>query len=126
MSDVLQYSCMVNIFPDLLAFSLLAPFIIRLFIGFYFITWGWSAMRQNDIEQQGGKRLKQGLGFIGFASGLFVLAGAFTQVAVLVLLGLLVYLLKTSRNRLSYILLFGMALSLLLSGAGIFAFDLPL
>tara|TARA_Y100000031_G_C7858068_1_gene220636 strand:- start:141 stop:494 length:354 start_codon:yes stop_codon:yes gene_type:complete len=117
---------MVNIFPDLLAFSLLAPFIIRLFIGFYFITWGWSAMRQNDIEQQGGKRLKQGLGFIGFASGLFVLAGAFTQVAVLVLLGLLVYLLKTSRNRLSYILLFGMALSLLLSGAGIFAFDLPL
>ncbi len=83
-------------------------------------------MRQNDIEQQGGKRLKQGLGFIGFASGLFVLAGAFTQVAVLVLLGLLVYLLKTSRNRLSYILLFGMALSLLLSGAGIFAFDLPL
>jgi len=71
-------------------------------------------------------RLKQGLGFIGLASGLFVLAGAFTQVAVLVLLGLLIYLLKTSHNRLPYILLLGMALSLLLSGAGIFAFDLPL
>jgi len=117
---------MVNIFPDLLTFSLLAPFIIRLFLGFYFIVWGWRTVQHKDTEQQPGARLKQALGFIGLTGGLFVLAGVFVQVAVLVLLGLLAYLLKTSRNHLPYILLLGMALSLLFSGAGFLAFDLPL
>jgi len=83
-------------------------------------------MKKKEIDAGSKTHLKQALGFIGLAGGLFVVAGAFTQIAVLVLTGLLAYLLKTSRNRLPYILLFGMALSLLLSGAGLFAFDLPL
>ena len=116
---------MVTIFPDLLIFSLLAPFIIRLFLGFYFIVWGWSSIRKKD-DAQSNTRLKQVLGLVGLVGGLFVLVGAFTQIAALVLLGLLAYLIKTSRNRLPYILLLGMALSLLLSGAGLLAFDLPL
>ncbi len=120
---------MVNIFPDLLTFGLLAPFIIRLLLGAYFVIWGWNTAREKNAElgERGIAGLpKKIIGAIGLIAGLCTIVGFGTQIAATVLAALSAYFGRQSNNRLSFILLFGMALSLLFSGAGFLAFDLPL
>lgn len=125
-------------FPDLLTFGLFAPFIIRLFLGVYFILWGWSAIRNREEDEKetthapDSSRMKKIVGFIGILAGLFVVFGFLTQIGALALGILSLYLSRPTisalgeKNRALYIILFSMALSLLFSGAGFFAFDLPL
>ena len=115
---------MVNVFPDLLTFGLLAPTIIRLFLGAYFVVWGLSALRKtNAIESTVGKKIIGGLGIV---AGISVVIGFETQIGALMLAAFSLYFGKHATDRLPYILLFGMAVSLLFSGAGFLAFDLPL
>ncbi len=115
---------MVNIFPDLLTFGLLAPFIIRIFLGVYFILWGWSIVRKTEIGVS--MFPKKIIGVVGIIAGMLVALGLFTQIGALVLSALSLYFARHESNRLLYILLFGMATSLLFSGAGFLAFDFPL
>ncbi|MDP3725861.1 MAG: hypothetical protein Q8R36_01545 [bacterium] len=115
---------MVNIFPDLLTFGLFAPFIIRIFLGLYFIIWGWSIVRKTEIEVT--LFPKKIIGLVGIVAGTLVTLGLFTQIGALILSAFSLYFARHESNRLSYILLFGMALSLLFSGAGFLAFDFPL
>lgn len=134
---------MLNPFPDLLVYSLLAPFILRLVAGFIFVNLGVLAFK-NEKERwlssltvlripRPQLALKI-LGAIEIASGIMLLLGFYTQIAALVLT-LLTFgeayveykdptVLK--RNFVFYIMLLSIVLSLLLSGAGAFAIDLPL
>ena len=121
---------MVNIFPDLLTFSLLAPFIIRVFLGLYYLSSGFSLLKklhQRNHDVQARTQISNIVGWVSIIGSLLVLAGFYTQIGALVLTALSFYLMYTHpQNRALYLLLFAVSLSLLFSGAGFFAFDLPL
>lgn len=121
---------LLNIFPDLLTFSLIAPLLIRLAVGGYFLIHGWALLSwratppsryTQDVPQ------RYWLSLLSIAGAVLVLVGAWTQLGALVLSILsLIYLYGDNERRVRYILLLAMALSLLFSGAGFLAFDLPL
>ena len=116
---------MVSLFPDLFTFSLLAPFIIRVFLGLYFLLYAVRLFRNSPGVTHGIQK-GHALGVIAFLGAVSVLLGVFTQGGALALTLLSAYRAKKSENKVVYALLFGMALSLLFSGAGFLAFDLPL
>lgn len=134
---------MLNPFPDLLTYSLLSPFILRVVAGIIFADLGFLAFK-NEKERWAASlsALKvpspelavKILGGIEIAGGIMLILGFYTQIAALVL-GLLTFaevyteykepeVLK--RNIVFYIILLAIVVSLLFSGAGAFAFDLPL
>jgi len=113
---------MLNPFPDLLAFALLAPTLLRIVLGIIIIMKAREKTAISPFTQ-----LTRVVYFIG---GAFLIAGAFTQYsAILVSLALLYemfYLPTTKEKRTTLILLLTISLSLLFLGAGFVAFDLPL
>lgn len=134
---------MLNPFPDLLTYSLLAPFMLRVVVGLVFINLGvllfkgekerW-LVSLSTLNLPNPKFAVKILGAIEIMGGIMLIAGFYTQVATL-LLALLTFaevyveykdptILK--RNFVFYIMLLAILLSLLLSGAGAFAVDLPL
>ncbi|MBI2108978.1 MAG: hypothetical protein HYT93_02230 [Parcubacteria group bacterium] len=115
---------MISLFPDFLSFALIAPFIIRLCLGFYFLLYAIRLFK--NPPPVGSAHKGYILATIALLGSVFVLLGLFTQGAAIVLGLLSLYRMKRSQNKILYALLFGMALSLLFSGAGLFAFDLPL
>lgn len=134
---------MLNPFPDLLIYSMLAPFILRVVLGFIFVDLGllifkgekgrWLASLE-ALKIPNPQLTVKIIGGVEFLGGLLLLVGFYTQVVVLVLAVLtfaetyIEYkepaILK--RNLVFYVLLLAILLSLLLSGAGAFAVDLPL
>lgn len=133
---------MLNPFPELLVYGILAPFIIRLALGFallYLSVLHYRNKRQiAELLRPSIGRLAGGVGptvaVFEVASGVALVAGAWTQIAALLACVLMLkpLFLKSHLQGLSpyshgtYAILFMMALSLLLSGAGAFAFDIPL
>ena len=134
---------MLNPFPDLLTYGLLAPFILRVVAGFIFVNLG-ALVFKNEKERwlssltilkiPNPRIALKILGAIEIAGGVMLVLGLYTQIAALVL-GLLTFAeayteykdpLILKRNYVFYILLLSITLSLLLSGAGAFAIDLPL
>ncbi|MEK7642278.1 MAG: DoxX family protein [Patescibacteria group bacterium] len=134
---------MLNPFPELLAFSLLGPFILRLVAGIVFVNLG-----RLSLKEESGRWLisltalkiprpdiaTKILSILEIVGGLMLIVGLYTQISALVL-SILVFaeayieyrdpaLLK--RSLVFYLLLLSINLSLLLSGAGAFAIDLPL
>lgn len=134
---------MLNPFPDLLTYSLLGPLILRLITGLIFIDLGVLAFKNEKgrwlaslsaLKVPNPQLSLKILGTIEILGGIMLMAGFYTQVAALVL-GLLTFaesyieykspeILK--RNFVFYTLLFCILLSLLLTGAGAFAVDMPL
>jgi putative oxidoreductase len=134
---------MLNPFPELLAYGLFAPLILRAVLGFIFINLGYLKFgkeRRSWINFFSITLLKPAnfwvsfLGLIQIVGGLMLIAGFYTQIAALIfsvttLIELYVEVrepILLSRNFLFYLLLFAISLSLLLSGAGFLAIDLPL
>lgn len=137
---------MLNVFPDLLFLQLLAPFLIRVAVGAMFIWIGYSYIfrdREAIAAQLSTKWPKLGPFSIWFGgifemiTGMFLIVGFLTQIAAII--GMLIaidalfvkWLYKdldkvTKYSRMFYILILITSLSLLFSGAGAFAFDLPL
>lgn len=134
---------MLNPFPELLAYSMLAPFILRVILGFIFIDLGILKFReekkrwQESFETLG---LRPATLFVPLYAliqvlgGLLLLVGLWTQVAALVFVistGIELYIEWSAREVLKrdmvfYLLLFVISLSLLLTGAGAYAIDIPL
>ena len=134
---------MLNTFPSLLTFSLLAPLILRVVLGLIFINLGYLELtsekkRWADFFET--VHIKPAVffvilvGLIEIVGGFFLLAGFLTQVTALIF-AIITFgefyaeyreetLLK--RDLIFYLLMFAISLSLLLSGDGIFAIDLPL
>lgn len=134
---------MLNTFPELLSFSLISPLILRVVLGMIFLNLGYLKLgREKEawIRFLDISRIRPAsfwlkiVAFIQIIGGLMLVAGFYTQVAALVfsVITLLeIYVenrepILLSRNFVFYLLLFVISLSLLLSGAGIFAVDLPL
>lgn len=134
---------MLNPFPDLLNFSFFAPFILRVVIGLIFFDLGFLFFRGEKerwsislatLKVPSPNLTVKILGIIQMVCGLALVIGFYTQLAALVLAlfsFVAVYveykdpaILK--RSLVFYILLLAILLSLLLTGAGAFAIDLPL
>ncbi|HEY4490245.1 MAG TPA: DoxX family protein [Candidatus Paceibacterota bacterium] len=134
---------MLNVFPDLLTYQLLAPFILRVVLGLILLNLGYLKLGAEKtrwetsfetLRLQPKEVLVKLFGFIEILGGIALIAGFYTQVAALVFAVITFIelyieqkeaaLLK--RDFVFYLLLFAIALSLLLTGAGFFAFDLPL
>ena len=134
---------MLNAFPSLLTFSLLAPLILRVVLGLIFINLGyieltsekkrWAAFFET-VHLKPATIFVILMGLFEIVGGFFLIAGFMTQVTALVF-SIITFgefyaeyreetLLK--RDVIFYLLIFAISLSLLLSGAGIFAIDLPL
>jgi uncharacterized membrane protein YphA (DoxX/SURF4 family) len=134
---------MLNTFPELLSYSPLAPFILRGIVGLILLDMGllkykkerhrWIASLQ-ALHVQPASMWVSLTGAIEVVSGLMLLAGIYTQLAsltVIILTGLELFvewkdetILK--RGFVFYLLILVIAVSLLFTGAGAFAFDIPL
>lgn len=124
---------MLNPFPDLLTYSLLAPFLLRVVAGLIFIDLGVLAFKNKKKVPSPALAVKI-FGLIEIVGGVMFVLGFYTQIAALVLA--IFTFVETyieyrspeilKRNLVFYILLLTISLSLLLSGAGAFAIDLPL
>ncbi len=134
---------MLNTFPELLSFAFFAPLILRFVLGLIFVDLGLLKFR-GEKERWIASCEALGIrpadffvplyGFLQVAGGLMLIAGFYTQLAALmftIFTGAELYIewkagevLK--RDMVFYLLLFVISLSLLLTGAGAFAFDLPL
>ncbi len=134
---------MLNPFPDLLAFGLIAPLLLRIALGVMFFDFGWSKLRRQRAEKAAlfesfgfrpGARYALVLGIVEMVVGALLIVGLYTQLAALAaaLISAAVLYLKKKygdrwpHDRRFFLLLFIISLSLLFSGAGFFAFDVPL
>jgi uncharacterized membrane protein YphA (DoxX/SURF4 family) len=133
---------MPNPIPDLLVFGLLAPFLLRVAVGLMFLNAGIKKLRRRSwmIALFERKNLTPAavyssvFGAVEVVSGALLAVGLLTQIASLVTLAVSVFMLyekstypaETPGSRGVFLLLCVISLSLLFSGAGAFAFDLPL
>jgi putative oxidoreductase len=132
-----------NLFPELFTFSLIAPLILRVVLGFIFLNLGslklgkekpgWtSSMEILNIKPAG--FFVSLLGIIEIAGGLLLIAGAYTQITALILgaIALMELFIEYKEESILkrdfpfYLLLTAICASLLLTGAGLFAIDIPI
>lgn len=119
---------MLSLFPTLLSYQLLAPFLLRVTLGVVFIVWSYSHLKSREHSK------KVALGIVDALVGLFLVIGLWMQVvaliaAILLAAGLVMKAMKKSLFTSGvnyYFILLIISLSLLFLGAGAFAFDLPL
>ncbi len=117
---------MLNPFPELLYLSLLSPFLLRLLLGTIFIYFGYERLAKSKTEKP--------LAIVKILVGILFVIGLYTQIAsilAMLILGFRLVQKIRSRSFLTagvnyYLILFVIALSLLFTGAGAWAFDLPL
>ncbi len=134
---------MLNPFPELLSLSFIAPLILRVVVGFIFINTGYLKITRerqrwtvflNAIRLRPAKELSLVLGLIEIVAGALLILGLYTQY---VSLALIVLTAKewwveykedalAPRDIVFYTLIGAILVSLLLTGAGFLAFDLPL
>ena len=132
-----------NIFPELFTYSLMAPLILRLALGFIFINLGYLKLSKEKfgwISSLNILNIKPAwfftwlIGLIEIIGGLFLIIGSYTQLIALIL-GVIAFcelfieykeesILK--RDFVFYLLLVVICISLLLTGAGLFARDVPM
>jgi len=132
---------MLSIFPDLLTFWLLAPFILRVTIGLIFIYFGVSKIwkekhrRINFFKEIGAGLISFWIvSIVEIIGGAFLVLGIFTQPTAIVLLfiTLAATYIKTRKPDLLdnsiefYMLSIAVLLSLVFLGPGFWAIDLPL
>ena len=115
---------MPSLFPELFNFSFVAPFVLRIALGIPLIIGGF---RKIIAKEKTPQRI---LGGIVFLSGIFLVIGLFTQAATIaVSLIIINSIIKKGRHPRSWTERFiklAIAVSLILTGPGMFAFDLPL
>lgn len=117
---------MLSLFPTLLAWQELSPFLIRLVLGAVFIHWAYVGLRASGAN--GWWKL---LAAIEGVAGILVVVGLWTQLAAIFLaIDLLVRVIGriTKKAFLTngvnyYLILLVLAVSLLVTGAGWLAFD---
>jgi uncharacterized membrane protein YphA (DoxX/SURF4 family) len=136
---------MLNPFPILLSFGLLAPFLLRIVVGIFFLKTGVAHLKINkhtteDIVAAEKKFTLAGPNILWFVAtvealcGIALIVGFLTQIASLVLAILLVIGLSQKKffpdlfaKQTNFsLLLLAILISLMFSGAGFLAFDLPL
>ena len=109
----------------------MAPFILRVFVGSYFVKRAWI-----EIIKYKKKEIKSitSFGILSFIGGILLILGFLTQITSLFLILVIIFniIFKIKNKNLQkgkldfYLLLLAILLSLTLSGAGFLAIDLPL
>lgn len=132
---------MLNTFPELLNLSFFAPLILRMALGILLIEFSLACHRKNISLTSFFRERKIPLAniftykliILQFLSGLLLIVGLYTQISVLVsIYTLLVLMFINKRVKILrfdnslYVLLILISISLLLTGAGALALDLPL
>jgi putative oxidoreductase len=133
---------MLNTFPSLLTFGLLAPFILRLVLGIIFLYAGYMKITRKDqtahilssLNYPNPKVTAWVLGLIQVVSSVALIVGFLTQIAagIILIISLGGLIVKTRHGELIKqsigFSLFAVAISasLIFTGAGFWAFDLPL
>jgi len=132
-----------NIFPELFTFTIIAPLILRVVAGFIFLNLGSLKLGKekagwisslNILGLRPAGFFNGLLGVIEILGGLMLIAGAYTQLAALILAvvsisELLIEYKEESilkRDFVFYLLLTTICISLLLTGAGFYAVDVPI
>ena len=117
---------MLSLFPTLLSWSQISPLIIRLTLGAVFLYWTYQAIASRPLSTQ-----KKVIAFIEFITGALLVIGLWTQGAVIVvIINLVVRLVERVHKKAFltngvnyYLILLILAISLLVTGAGIWAID---
>jgi len=134
---------MLNTFPQLLAFGFFAPTILRITAGFFFARFGLlklSSDKEAKIKFFETIGLRPAILFLWIVAlteiiaGTMIVVGFLTQIAsmiagLIMFISIIIKILKPKAlpNSLDfYILFFVVFMSLIISGAGLFAVDLPL
>ena len=120
---------MINPFPDLLTYSHLAPLILRVVVGSFFVfKAGRMIHRLYFSKNIAAPSAKTHAGaWLSLFGGISVFVGFYTQIGALVLFAIALYRSRhDAPQRIVYHLLAAIALSLLFTGAGFLAFDIPL
>ena len=123
----------LSVFPYILSYQQLSPVLIRLVLGAIMIYWAYTGLRATGTsgKQSGAQK---GLDVLEGILGLMLVVGLWTQVAALILaVGFVVCIIQKIRtgtfltSGVYYMLiLLVLALSLLVTGPGWWAFDYPL
>lgn len=125
---------MFNPFPTLLSFSFFAPLILRVVAGSIFLKDGITYATQQPKTHKTYSALHGLSGIVHTLGGIMLILGFYTQIAGLIL-GITTLLRgvfsyrdseRTRKQSSYYFLLSAICFSLMLSGAGAFAIDLPL
>lgn len=134
---------MLNPFPELLTYTIIAPFLLRVVVGVIFIDLGGMLFRNEKnsfieafkiLRIPNPKKAVKILGIVEIIGGISLVLGAYTQISALILSLITLKELYIEyrdpnilkRNIVFYVLLFTITVSLLLTGAGAFAIDIPL
>ena len=120
---------MLSLFPSLLSWNQLSPFLIRLCLGITLIF-----LKYKTFKKSGATSKEKVVSVIEFISAILILIGLWTQLAAIVIaIDMIIRLLDKAKSRAFltdgvnyYLILFVLAISLALTGAGFFAFDMPL
>ncbi len=122
---------MLSLFPSLLTYERLGPFIIRGVLGITLAYFGYLKI-MNRGRSSGSNSVRYGIVEVFLSA--FLIIGLYTQLTALINALILVSnIVFTPKQKALfsdginyYVLLLVMAISLLFTGAGAFAFDLPL
>ena len=122
---------MLSLFPSLLTYQQLGPFIIRVVLGITLAHFGYLKIKGRG-KSAGSNSVTYGVIEVIIAA--FLVIGLYTQLAALLNAAILVIKLALKARDKAfltdgvnyYILLLAMAISLLFMGAGAFAFDLAI
>ncbi len=133
---------MLTLFPDLLTYSFFGPTIVRLALGVALLSIAHRHFlgrnhAEGELRHPFGAlapTIALGLPIIETAAGILIVAGLFTQIAALLTLLISVklwlmpkrYPAIASPGALTLLLMGAVALLLIVTGPGAFAFDLPL
>ncbi|MCL5781776.1 MAG: hypothetical protein M1459_00195 [Patescibacteria group bacterium] len=120
---------MLSVFPTFLSYQQLSPFILRIVLGAVFLFWAYRQIRKHDKN-----KVKLIQGIVEGIAGILFIVGLFTQAVALVSAIYLIICIFERINRKAfltdgvnyYLILLAISISLLVTGAGWWAFDLPL
>ena len=120
-----------SLFPGLLAYHDFGPLVIRVLLGAALLHFGTKKLKRRGDSSGSNSQM---YGVVEILVGLFYIIGLFTQLAAL--LNSVILIIKLGfKSRAGeflsdginyYVLLLAMAVSLLFTGAGAYAFDMPL
>lgn len=121
---------MLSLFPSLLNYQQVSPFLIRVTLGIIFLFWAYRSFRRNAVTTSNTKMV----GIIEGLVGIALLIGIWTQiVALIAVVDMIVRLIDRIKNRAFltdgvnyYLIVLIMAVSLLFVGPGFCSVDLPL
>ena len=126
----------LNPLPELLSFAFIAPLLLRITIGAYFLEQLSVIIHTKYISKKNIKIKNIFKYLIGIKtlSAMAIITGFYTQIAVLILITTTIIdiILEKRESKLKktkfqlYIFIFVILLSLLITGAGFFAMDMPL